>query len=330
MLIAGLFLSICAIALSIAYYTYRICFYSPTDRTEDPYDSIAGEQYQQINDLIRKCTIITEKTPFQWVKVSAFDGIKLYGRYYHKIDGAPLLILFHGYRSCTLRDCSGGFILAHRLGFNVLAVDQRGHGRSGGVTISFGILERYDCLEWAKYAAKHLSCGAPILLSGLSMGAATVLMAAQLPLPKAVVGILADCPYSSPKEIIKKVCADKKIPANLVYPFLWLGAKLFGSFNLNGASAVGAIPYAKVPILLYHGEDDRYVPYEMSQLIYDSNCENCTLHTFPVAGHGLCYMVDPLRYEKVTYDFLNNIPEIANWLSMRKDNDIFFDNSLQQ
>ena len=314
MLIVGIALAVVVLTLSITHYTYRTCFYSPKDRIEDPYATLAGEQYDQISDLVRRCTAITEKMPFHWVSITSFDHIKLYGRYYHKADGAPLIILFHGYRSCALRDCSGGFVLAHRLGFNVLAVDQRAHGRSGGTTITFGIYERYDCLEWAKYAEQYLSYGAPILLSGLSMGAATVLMAAALPLPENVVGILADCPYSSPKEIINKVCKDMKILPNLVYPFIWLGAKLFGHFNLNEISAVKTIQNSKIPILLYHGEDDRYVPCEMSRTIYASNTRICTLHTFPVAGHGLSYLIDPLRYENVTLDFLNKIPSIANRL----------------
>lgn len=328
MLIAGILFAVTAITMSIAYYTYRTCFYSPMDRTEDPYSNLAGEQYEQVSDLIHHCTVITERRPFDWVQITAFDHIKLYGRYYHRFDGAPLIILFHGYRSCALRDCSGGFVLAHRLGFNVLAVDQRAHGRSGGTTITFGILERYDCLCWSKFAAERLCNGAPILLSGLSMGAATVLMAADLPLPKEVVGILADCPYSSPKDIIKKVCADMKIPSNLTYPFVRLGARLFGHFDLNASSAVKAIGNANVPILLFHGEDDRYVPCEMSRLISTANTHNCVLHTFPIAGHGLCYMVDPLRYESVTYDFLIKIPEIADWL--KNHSDIFFDNSLEE
>ena len=327
MLIASILLATLVIILSIAHYTYQTCFYSPRDRREDPYSRLEGEQYDNVSELIHKCTAITEKMPFRWVKITSFDHLRLYGRYYHKADGAPLVILFHGYRSCALRDCSGGFVLAHRFGFNVLAVDQRAHGRSGGTTITFGVLERYDCLDWAKYAATHLSNGAPILLSGLSMGAATVLMAANLPLPKDVVGILADCPYSSPKDIIKKVCKDSKIPPNLAYPFVYLGARLFGHFDLNASSAVKAILHTNVPILLYHGEDDRFVPCEMSQLIYTRNMRNCILHTFPVAAHGLCYMVDPLRYEKVTYDFLKDIPELAGWVENHRD--IFFDNSSQ-
>lgn len=326
MLIVGITTLIILMILTITRYTYHICFYSPRNRLDDPYAPLEGQQYLQVGHLIRQCTAITEKRPFRWISITSIDKIKLFGRYYHISNNAPLIILFHGYRGCALRDCSGGFILAKKLGFNVLAVDQRGHGRSGGTAITFGILERYDCLSWAEYAVKHLSCGTPVLLSGLSMGAATVLMASELPLPNDVVGILADCPYSSPKDIIKKVCKDRKIPSNLAYPFLWLGAKLFGRFDLQASSPVDAIPHAKVPILLFHGEDDHFVPCQMSQLIHSANTHHSVLHTFPVSDHGLSYMVDPLRYERVTYEFLHRIPRVATWLDKHIPYNFFFDN----
>ena len=330
MIITGVVMLITAVILVAARCAYRACFYAPKDRTDDPYAPLEGEQYSQVAHLIRRCTAITEKRPFQWVKTTAIDNIVLYGRYYHNADGAPLMILFHGYRGCALRDCTGGFILANRLGFNVLAVDQRGHGRSGGTAISFGILERYDCLSWAEYSAHQLSCGAPILLSGLSMGAATVLMAAELHLPEAVVGILADCPYSSPKDIIQKVCRDRKLPVRITYPFVWLGARLFGHFDLNASSPVRAIRSTKIPVLLFHGEEDHFVPCQMSRLIQSANTKYCSLHTFPVTDHGLSYMIDPLRYEKATYSFLNEIPKIATWFKQNNIHDILFDNFLDK
>lgn len=326
MVIAGIVLSITVVVLIVARCTYRTCFYSPKNRVDDPYAPLDSDQYNQVAHLIRRCTAVTEKRPFRWVHTTAFDNIMLFGRYYHKKDGAPLIILFHGYRGSALRDCTGGLILADRLGFNVLTVDQRGHGRSGGTAITFGILERYDCLRWAEYSAHHLTQGAPILLSGLSMGAATVLMAAELPLPKDVVGIMADCPYSSPKDIIKKVCKDRKLPPNLAYPFVWLGAKLFGHFDLNASSPVKAIALTKVPILLFHGEEDHFVPCQMSRAIQSANTKFCSLHTFPVTDHGLSYMIDPLHYERATFDFLNNIPEVAVWLEKYSIRDFLFDN----
>lgn len=330
MLIAGIILSMIVVVLIIMRCTYQTCFYSPKKRMDDPYAPLDGDQYNQVGHLIRKCTAITEKRPFRQIEITAFDKTKLFGRYYHKADGAPLIILFHGYRGSSLRDCAGGFILANRFCFNVLAVDQRGHGRSGGTAITFGILERYDCLSWANYSAQHLCHDAPILLSGLSMGASTVLMASELALPKEVVGILADCPFSSPKDIIKKVCKDRKIPPNLAYPFVWLGAMLYGGFNLNASSSVSAIRNAKVPILLFHGEEDHFVPCQMSKSIYAANTNRCRLHTFPITDHGLSYMIDPMRYEQATYDFLIQIPRIAAWLKKYRIRDFLFDNFKEQ
>ena len=315
MLIVVILLAISVVVLSISHYTYRICFYSPVDRDQDPYSLLDGEQYLEVGELILRCTAIMEKTPFRWIQIKSFDNTTLRGRYYHNRDGAPLMLLFHGYRSCALRDCAGGFVLAKKLGFNVLAVDQRAHGGSGGKTITFGILERHDCRCWADFAAQHLSHDAPILLSGLSMGAATVLMASQLPLPKTVVGIIADCPYSSPGMIIQKVCVDRKIPPKLAYPFILLGARVFGGFNLQETSAVEAVQKANVPLLLLHGEDDRFVPCCMSREICDASDGNCQLHAFPNAGHGLCYMTDPVRYEHAIFKFARNIPAIKPWLT---------------
>ena len=140
------------------------------------------------------------------------------------------------------------------------------------------------------------------------MGAATVLMAADLDLPDNVIGIMADCPYSSPKEIIKTVCTrDMHLPAWLLYPFVKLGARIFGGFDLEESSAVTAVTNAKVPILIIHGEDDRFVPCDMSRAIQKACSDLITLETVPDAGHGLCYMVAPKRYEEVTVNFLEKV-----------------------
>lgn len=297
-------------ALLISLYTFRICFYSPADRLEDPYTQMQGEQYADLSDSILRCTKIMDNTPSDWVQIRSHDGLTLSGRYYHTKDGAPVQIMFHGYRSMALRDSAGGYILAKKMGFNVLAVDQRAHGRSKGRVITFGILERKDCLSWAEYAVKRFGKQTPIVLSGLSMGAATVLMASSLDLPDNVSAIIADCPYSTPGEIIRKVSTDLRYPQRLTYPFIRLGAKIYGGFDLEDHTAVEAVKTAKVPILLIHGEADHFVPCDMSREIF-KNCHSpAQLHTFPDAGHGLSYMVDPIRYEAVTVGFLWSIPAL--------------------
>lgn len=307
--------AIAAIVLAIAYYTYRICFYSPQNRLEDPYSVMDGEQYAAVSDSILKCTRIMDSIPCEWVSIESYDGTRLSGRYYHMSDHAPVQLLLHGYRSMALRDCAGGHILARKMGFNILVADQRAHAKSEGKVISFGVRERKDCLCWVNYISQRFGNNRPIILSGLSMGAATVLMASELELPENVVAIMADCPYSSPSDIIRKVSVDMRYPAKLSYPFIWLGGLVFGGFKLTDSAAVQAVRNAKIPILLIHGEDDLFVPCDMSREIFKACASRAELHTFPGAGHGLSYMVDPMRYEDISVRFLWSIPELKEHLS---------------
>lgn len=225
------------------------------------------------------------------------------------------MILCHGYRSCALRDCCGGHALGRKIGFNVLAIHQRCHGESGGRTITFGIRERRDLLDWIQWANDRFGSSLPVVLFGLSMGAATVLMGCELGYPDNVVCLMADSAYAAPADIILKVCRDMKYPAGLCYPFIRLGARLFGHFDLNACSAREAVRRAKVPVLLIHGEDDRLVPCAMSRSIADACACPVTVRTFPHAGHGLSYMTDPRRYEQEVLDFLNKIPQIRTFIS---------------
>lgn len=303
-----LIVSIICIVLMIALYTYFTCFHSPSDRTQDPYSIMEGEQYQALADRIQACTRRMDEASFEWVHTGSFDGLTLEGRYYHHADGAPVLILMHGYRSMTLRDSAGGYFLGKKMGFNVLAADQRAHAGSEGRVISFGIHERRDCLSWIEYANARFGKDIPIVISGLSMGASTVLMAAELELPENVAAVMADSPYSSPADIIRKVARDRHIPDNLAMPFILLGAKLYGGFNLKETTAENAVANSRTPILLLHGEDDRFVPCEMSHAIYKNCPEGSKLVTFPDAGHGLCYILHPKDYERAAVEFLYQQP----------------------
>ena len=185
-------------------------------------------------------------------------------------------------------------------------VDQRSHGKSEGNTITFGIKERRDCLSWIQYICERFGNDTPIILCGLSMGAATVLMATDLELPPNIKGIIADCPYSSPKAIIQKVCKDMHLPPKLLYPFVKLGACLLAGFNLEESDAVSAVKNTSIPILIIHGDDDRFVPYYMSEEIAKAN-SSVIFETISTAGHGLCYMVEPKKYEDVTVKFIQGI-----------------------
>ena len=233
----------------------------------------------------------------------SFDGLTLHGKYYECKKGAPIELMMHGYRGTAERDLCGGIQRCFSLGRNCLIIDQRACGKSDGHVITFGVKEHRDCLDWVDLIIKNIDKDARIILCGISMGASTVLMASAKELPKNVVGVLADCGFTSAKEIIQKVIRQMGLPAKLLYPFVRLGALVFGGFNLEETPAVEAVKNAKVPVILYHGTTDDFVPCEMSVKNFEACKAAKQLVTVENAGHGLCYLVEPQKYLKTLAEF---------------------------
>ncbi len=233
----------------------------------------------------------------------SFDGLKLYGKFYEYAPGAPMEIMFHGYRGCAEKDLSGGVQRCFTLKRSALIVEQRASSISEGNVITFGVNEHKDCLAWTDFAVKHFGDDCKIILTGISMGAATVLMAAGKPLPKNVIGVLADCGYTSPKEIIKIVIKQMGLPENLAYFFVKLGAKIYGHFDLDENPPIEAVKNATVPIIFYHGDADDFVPHYMSQQNFDACASKKAFITFENAGHGLSYPSNPPKYFETLREF---------------------------
>ena len=296
-----------ALALTgILYGVYKFAFDSLNQTQNDDLHVAITPQMTERAKKIRSMIEEARSIPFERVYITSHDGLKLSGRYYHQQDGAPLDICFHGYRGTPARDFSGGIQIMLREGHNVLMIEERAHLQSEGHTITFGIKERYDALDWIQYALQRFGEDTRIILVGISMGAATVLMAADLELPESVRCIVADCPFSSPRAIIESVVRSRRPGQRLLLPLMGGAARLFGGFELDGASAVGAVARTKLPILLIHGEEDRYVPCEMSRQIAAACASSVRLETFPGAGHGLSYLTDPARYHRIVREFLTD------------------------
>ena len=190
-----IFAGICLLLLLITYWCYRFAFYAANPKKE-PSDAIeipVGEIYEPFRPLMENWAREVRAMPREEMTIRSFDGLTLHGRYYEYAPGAPMEIMFHGYRGTAERDLSGGVQRCFMLGRSCLIVDQRCSGQSGGHVISFGINEHRDCLAWVNHAVKRFGPDVKIILTGISMGAATVLMAAGKPLPKQVAGVLADC-----------------------------------------------------------------------------------------------------------------------------------------
>lgn len=310
LLILTIILLITAAVAAASYFCYRLAFSVPKQSREALFEMPDTEQYAPYSAEARQMISDALEIPYKEAVVTSYDGLRLFGKCYIASADAPWLIMLHGYRSGAERDFCGGLKFGIDSGFNVLLVDQRAHGKSEGKCLTFGIKERYDCLTWINYVISQAGGSCKIALYGMSMGAATVLMAAGSELPKNVACIVADCGYTSPKAIIKKVIREMHYPVFPTYALVRLGGMLFGGFDIEEYSAVQAMEKCDIPVLFIHGDDDRFVPCDMGRENHrHCRAEGKKLLIVPNAGHGMSYMSDKKAYLGTVSEFLKNALE---------------------
>lgn len=242
--------------------------------------------------------------PHEVVTIESHDGLRLAGHWFPCPDARRILIAFHGWHSAWCRDFGLIADFWQREKCSVLYVEQRAQQNSQGDYIGFGLTERHDCLSWARWVTERFGTALPVYLAGVSMGGATVLMAADLPLPDAVRGLIADSAYTSPRAIWQHVARK-----NLHIPFLlggWMADRVCRarlSAGSDECSTLAALAATKKPVLLIHGEDDHFVPVRMAYENRDACQAPCCLLIVPGADHAMSYYMDRQKYEEALLHF---------------------------
>lgn len=293
------------LVLLTSYICFRMTFYVKNkDKIKSDVFSVPpGREYEKFRKQMVEWQQQIKAMPHEDLSIKTHDGLTLRGKYFELDKNAPIELMMHGYKGCSYRDLCGGVNRAFAVGHNVLLYDHRAHGESDGNVITFGINESKDCLLWIDLLTQKYGQDIKVILTGVSMGAATALMAIERGLPPCVKGILADCGYSSAKDIIKLVITRMHLPADLLYPFVKLGAKIYGKFDLEEITPREAVKKATVPVVFAHGDVDDFVPYSMSVESYNACPSVKKLITIKDAGHGLCYPTSPDEYVEQLSDF---------------------------
>lgn len=245
--------------------------------------------------------------PHEDIEIESFDGIRLVGHFFRRENARRVIIAMHGWRSRWFYDFSGIWDFWKETGCSILCPEQRAQGASGGDHMGFGLLERYDCLEWAKWAEANAAGDLPVYLAGVSMGAATVLMTSGFEdLPDNVHGIIADCGFTSPKAEFEYVTTQ-----NLHLPFITrerdadrLCEKRIGMPS-DAYSTLEAMKTNTRPILFIHGKKDHFVPARMSEETYAACKAPKELLLVDDADHAQSYLKDPARYEAAVREFFD-------------------------
>ena len=303
-------LYIVVILILLAFFSGMLCLRKsilrqPIPTAEETFDSREKRWGMDMTD-IRQAAAWFREQRMEEVEILSFDGLQLHGRWLPaEGESRGRILLFHGYRSGVLEDLAGALPFYHGLGYDLMIPDQRAHGDSEGKFIGFGVLERRDCLSWLRYLENRFGT-APTFLGGVSMGATTVLMAAGGSLPEDVKGVVADCGFTSPWEIVAH--EGKRLlhlPPWPLVPLTSLLSRLLAGYGFRDYSTLDAMKTLQVPVLFIHGGVDNFVPTEMSRRNYEACRSEKELLIVPEADHGASFLVDGERYRETVAGFLN-------------------------
>ena len=253
----------------------------------------------------------------EWVKTQTFedvwirsrDGLKLHACYLaaEKPSGKAA-IFHHGFTSKAMDNATHAKFF-HELGYEVLLLDLRAHGESEGEYVGFGILDRFDTLEWVRYVRERFGSDVKIVLHGTSMGASTVLMALGIPeIQKHVSAVIADCAFTSPAEIFSHVIRkDYHLPPEPIIKANGLYAQKIAGYRMDEYSTLDALKDNHVPVLFIHGKEDKFVPTWMSEKNYEACAGKKQLLMVDHAGHGSSLFENQTLYEETEKAFLSEI-----------------------
>lgn len=274
------------------------------------YSSIYESEKKDRIDLNRK--IQKEKTS-SWlnsigkkeINIQSNDKLQLFASEFKlSNESNKWVILIHGYTS----EQSSIYDIARHYsdkGYNVLTPDLRAHGLSEGKYVGMGWLDRNDLLLWIDYLLRNYR-NSEIILHGVSMGAATVMMASGEDLPTNVKLIVEDCGYTSVWDIFS---FELNLRFNLsTFPVLNAASfitSVRAGYNYNEASSIDQIKKSVTPILFIHGNADEFVPVNMAYKLYDNANINKELIIVDGAGHAEGRLADEELYYGSIFSFID-------------------------
>jgi len=194
-------------------------------------------------------------------------------------------------------------------GYNVLIYDSRAHGESGGTSVTWGFYEKYDLDKWVNWIAEEHPQGI-IGVHGISMGAATALMHAELnESSKQVAFYVVDSPYSDLEDLLTKqistiIASHNPIWVKTLLKYSSAVAYNQAHFRYDEVSPIHSVQTVTTPILYLHGEADALVPVTMSRQLYAATKGYREIHTFPGVGHAMAIFDNKVEYRNVITRFI--------------------------
>lgn len=282
-------------------------YFFHTAEVRDKKSFISNESKITKNDPLLKQKLWYKKVKKEnWTMTSATDNLKLKAYYIPASQKSnKTVILAHGFLQS--KEAEGGpAAMFHDIGYNVLAPDDRAHGKSAGKLIGYGWTDRRDYIKWMNKLLKTKGSSQQLVMYGVSMGGATTMMVSGEPdVPKQVKAYIEDCGYTSVEdEITYQAKSMYNLPKWPLVPTVSLISKIRAGYDYSEASSVKQLAKNHKPMLFIHGSKDTFVPTKMVDQLYNATKGPKAKYIVKGAGHAKSMDTNYKKYKQTVQRFL--------------------------
>lgn len=276
------------------------------------------EQTQQIKEWYNNL----ENTSI--LSMAAYDiptaqDIELFAQYIDN-NSNKTIFLHHGYRTAVDEVYPQAKYFSEN-GYNVLIPEVRSHDNSGGKYISFGYYESEDLNNWVNMELEK-NPDQELILYGVSMGAATTLMA-QEDTASNVTSVIEDCSYATLDQQLRDILQIitgylqyipgfhlidwDAIESDLIHRLNNNHVKPVIKMDITDVSPLNSVADTEIPKLFFHGDADTFIKPVALELLYDNALGYKEYQYIAGAGHGASFRTDPDTYTAKLEEFLANV-----------------------
>ena len=215
--------------------------------------------------------------------------------------GRGAVLLLHGVRG-SRRAMVARALFLHRLGFATLAIDLPGHGESPAHRITFGANESHGVVAALAWLARRCP-GERIGAIGVSLGAASLVLARPDPAPAAVV---LESMYPTIEEAVSdRLALHAGALASVLAPVLLWQMPWRLDISTNELHPIDALPALRAPLLIAAGDVDRHTTRAETERLYAAaRAPDKSLWIVPGAAHVDLHAYAPADYERRVGGFL--------------------------
>ena len=217
------------------------------------------------------------------LSITSADGVTLHG-WWIEGPGDRVLIWYHGNAGNVGDRLHNARWFVDRLGVNVVLVDYRGYGQSGGTPDEAGVyldgLAVYDAVAARSVRAED------IVLFGRSLGGAVAIETA---LRRPVDALVLESVFRSVRALARE--------------HYWFVPSAVIRTRMDNESKIGRV---EVPTLVLHGDRDAIVPISHGRRLFELAVRPADFHVIEGAGHNDTWLVGGRPYADAWSAFLRD------------------------